>query len=54
MAEYADRKINLKRQGAGNFAVHLRLSLPETDANLTGTAEGHRFALDERALDGMT
>src|SRR5918994_631018 len=45
MAEYAELELSLDRQGADSFAVELRSSLPNSDADLHGTAEGHRFAI---------
>src|SRR5215203_6053638 len=47
MAQYAELELRLERQGADRFGVDLRLSLPDSDAERRGTAEGHRFALDE-------
>jgi predicted ATPase len=47
MAQYAELELSLERQSADSFAVELRFSLPDNDADLKGKAEGHRFAIDE-------
>jgi hypothetical protein len=47
MAQYAELEISLERQDAHSFAVDLRFSLPDSDADRGGKAEGHCIAIDE-------
>jgi hypothetical protein len=47
MAQYAELEIGLERQGADSFAVDLRFSLPDSDADLGSKAEGCLIAVGE-------